>query len=96
MVGEFPVGEAPANKEVNETTCNCVAKRKSSFLLSTFLWGSGTDSTGFLMFPCLKEPDKTAFDVWFYVFMIISSKSMVFFHHQNKGRHARGVEVSSL
>jgi hypothetical protein len=34
--------------------------------------------------PCLKEPNKTVFDVWFDVFVIIPSKSMVFFVHQNK------------
>jgi hypothetical protein len=49
-----------------------------------------------LNFPCLNEPNKTVFDVWFYVLMTTTSKSMVFFDHQNKCRHARGVEVSSL
>jgi hypothetical protein len=33
-------------------------KRKSSFLLSTFLRGSSTHSTGFLILSCLKEPNK--------------------------------------
>jgi hypothetical protein len=71
-------------------------KWKSSFVLSTFLRGSSTNSTGCLMFPCLKEWNKTAFDVWFYVLMTTTSKSMVFFDHQNKCRHALRVELSSL
>jgi hypothetical protein len=96
MVRPFGVGDVEWKKSVCQTTCIYTVKRKSSFLLSTFLRGSGTDSTGFLMFPCLKEPNKTAFDVWFYVFMIISSKSMAFLDHQNKCRPARRVEVSSL
>jgi hypothetical protein len=64
------------------------------FLL--FLRGSGTHSTEDLILPCLKEPNKTVFDVWFYVLMSVSSKSMVFFDHQNKGRPAFCVEVSPL
>jgi hypothetical protein len=64
------------------------------FLL--FLRGSGTHSTEDLILPCLKEPNKTVFYVWFYVLMSVSSKSMVFFLHQNKCRRALWVEVSSL
>jgi hypothetical protein len=49
------------------------------------------------MFPCLKEPNKTTFDVWFYVLMkTTSSNNMVFIDHQNKCLHALRVEVSSL
>jgi hypothetical protein len=46
--------------------------------------------------PCLDETKKTAFVVWFYVLMIISSKSTAFFDHQNKCRPAPHVEVSCL
>jgi hypothetical protein len=67
----------------------------AAFLL-LFLQDTGTHSTGVLILPCLNTANKTAFDVWFYVLMIISSKSMVFFDHQNKGRPALRVEVSSL
>jgi hypothetical protein len=45
---------------------------------------------------CLKEPNKIKNKVWFYVLMSVSSKSMVFFDHQNKGRPALRVEASSL
>jgi hypothetical protein len=55
MVHLFGVGDAPANKEVKETPCIYTVKEKSSFSLSTFLRGSGTDSTGFLILFCLKE-----------------------------------------
>jgi hypothetical protein len=47
------------------------------------------------MFPCLEEP-KIKNEVWFYVLTKASSKSMSFSNHQNKCRHAHGVEVSSL
>jgi hypothetical protein len=64
--------------------------------LSTFLRGSSIHSTGVFILPCLKEPNKIKNEVWFYVLIIISSKSMAFFDHQNKGRPALRVEVSCL
>jgi hypothetical protein len=72
------------------------AKEKSSFSLSSFLRGSSTKATAFLILACLNDPNKIKIEVWFYVLMTTTSKSMVFFDHQNKCRHARGVEVSSL
>jgi hypothetical protein len=92
MVHPFGVGDVAENKEVIENT----RQTKIKFSFVHFSTGSSTHSTGVLILPCLNETNKTAFDVWFYVLMIISSKSMVFFHHQNKCRHARGFEVSSL
>jgi hypothetical protein len=77
----------------NTTICHGVLW---SFLLSTFLQLSSTHSTGVVILPCLKDPNKTAFDVWFYVLMKTTSNNIVFFDHQNKCLHALPVEVSSL
>jgi hypothetical protein len=62
MVYPFCVAKCSVPKEVNETSSFCTAKEKWSFSLSTFLWGCGTNCTGDLL-PCLKEPNKLAFDV---------------------------------
>jgi hypothetical protein len=43
----------------------CVA---NWIFLSTFLRGSGTKATQLTNLFCLKEPNKTVFDVWFIVF----------------------------
>jgi hypothetical protein len=83
-------------KDVIEITGKYTAKRKSSFLLSAFLRGSSTTATWLTNLFCLKEPNKIKNDVWFYVLMKTSSKTMVFFNHQNKCRPALRVEVSSL
>jgi hypothetical protein len=79
-----------------KTTSKYTAKRKSSFLLSTFLRGSSTKATQLPIFFCLKEWNKTVFNVWFYVLMKSSSKTMVFLDHQNECRPALRVEVSCL
>jgi hypothetical protein len=98
MVGAFWVGDVVwcGKRSVCQTMCIYMVKRKLSFLLSTSLRGSGTDPTGVFNFPCLKEWNKTAFDVWFYVLMIIPSSITGFFGHQNKCRPALRVEVSCL
>ena len=64
----FGVGDVVWKRKVNETTCIYTVKRKSSFLLSTFLRGSGTKATPLTYLFCLKEPNKTAFDVWVIIF----------------------------
>jgi hypothetical protein len=69
MVDEFRVGDVPANKEVNESSSDCVAKGQSSFLLSTFLQDSGRNSTGLPILPIVKEQIRPKNDVWFYVLM---------------------------
>jgi hypothetical protein len=66
------------------------------FFLLLFLRGSSRKPTELPILFCLKERNKTAFDVWFYVLMKTTSKTMVFFDHQNKGLPALGVEVSCL
>jgi hypothetical protein len=65
MVGEFRVGDVPANKEVNTKVHG---KRKWRFLSSSFLRGSSRNSTGLPILPCLKEPNKIKNEVWFISF----------------------------
>jgi hypothetical protein len=96
MVHPFGVGDVGCKEKVNETSSKYTARRKSSFLSSSFLQLSSRNSTGVLILSCLNEPNKTAFDVWFYVLIKTSSKTMVFFDHQNKGRPPPHVDVSSL
>jgi hypothetical protein len=102
-VRPFGVAIGVAKRKVIEITGKYTVKSKSSFLLATFLRGSGTKSTGVFNFPCLKEPNKIKNEVCFYVFMKTSSKTMVFFDqtmvffdHQNKCRLDLRVELSSL
>jgi hypothetical protein len=64
--------------------------------LSTFLQLSSRKPTELPILFCLKEWNKTAFDVWFYVLMTTTSKTMVFFDHQNKCLPALRVDVSCL
>jgi hypothetical protein len=78
-VDQFGVAIGVAKRKVIKITSKYTAKRKWSFCLSAFLRGSGTYSTGFLIFPCLKKPNKIENEVWFCVVMIISSIITVFF-----------------
>jgi hypothetical protein len=97
MVRPFGVARiGVANKEVIEITGKYTAKVKSSFSSSIFLPGSGTKATQLTNLFCLKEPNKIKNEVWFYVLMTTTSKSMVFLDHQNKCRLALRFEVSSL
>jgi hypothetical protein len=68
MVRPFGVAIGVAKRKVIEITGKYTVKSKSSFLLSTFLRGSGTKATPLTNLFCLKEPNKTVFDVWFIVF----------------------------
>jgi hypothetical protein len=100
MVRPFGVGDVVWKKKSDRNYWQIHVKRKSSFLLSTFLQGSGTKSTQHPIFSCLMEPNKTKNGVWFYRFwkevLDYLVLSRCFSKHRNKGRPAPSVEVSCL
>jgi hypothetical protein len=83
-------------KEVIETSSNYTAKGCRVFLCPLLYRDPVQILQECSSCPVLRLHPRPKNDVWFYVLMIISSKSMSFFHHQNKGRPALRVEISSL
>jgi hypothetical protein len=67
-VRPFGVGDVVWKKKSDRNYWQIHVKRKSSFLLSTFLQGSDTKSTQLPIFSCLNEPNKTKNEVWFISF----------------------------